>query len=313
VSKILVTPRSLTRAGGHPALDKLRQAGHEILFCTPGQQPDEAELAELLPECVGYLAGVERISEAVLEAARQLRVISRNGVGVDNVDLAAAERLGIAVCKTPGANARGVAELAIGLAFSLARAIPPSDAALKRNDWERTKGFELAGKTMGVIGCGAIGREVSCMALGVGMHVLAYDPGADAAFDPGPDFRYGSIDEVLEQADVISLHCPGSDRPLLDASALGRMKKGACIINTARPSLIDAPAVLAALDDGNLAGAALDVFEHEPPTDNPLAHHVKVIATPHIGGFTAESVDRAVDAAVENLLAELAGAPAGRS
>ncbi|MDB6148611.1 MAG: hypothetical protein JWQ44_59 [Chthoniobacter sp.] len=306
--KVLVTPRSVTRAG-HPSLDNLRDAGCEVVFCTAGKQPGEDELRALLPGCVGYLAGVEPVTARVLEVATELRVISRNGTGVDNVDLDAAKARGIAVLRAEGANARGVAELAIGLLFALARGVGPSDAALKRGAWERqAQGIELEGKTLGLAGCGRVGKLVAQMALGIDMKVLSFDPYPDSGFSPGPSFRYAPLDEVFAKADFLSLHCPpaADGRPLLDARALARMKPGAFIINTARYDVFDPGAVLAALESGHVAGVALDAFDTEPPTDQRLVQHPHVIATPHLGGFTRESIDRAMSVSVENLLAALA-------
>lgn len=305
--RILVTPRSLTR-DIHPALRRLQDAGYELVLPSPGQQPGEEELLRLLPGCVGYLAGVEEISARVLEAAPGLRVISRNGVGVDNIDLAVAQRLNIAVRKAIGANARGVAELALAHMLSLARWVPHGDKAIKAGGWERRKGMELIGKTLGLLGCGHIGRLVAKLALAFEMKVLAFDVMPDPAFAPSPDFHYASLDEVFEQADMISLHCPAlpNGRPLIDATALARMKPGVFLINTARADLIDRAALIEALRSGRVAGVAVDVFETEPPESDSLVGSDRVIATPHIGGFTGESVDRAVHVAVDNLLAELA-------
>ncbi len=307
MSKILVTPRSVTK-GGHPSLEALKEAGYGMVTCTPGAQPSEDELRALLPGCVGYLAGVERVSSTVLEAAPDLRVISRNGTGVDGIDLDAARRLGISVCRAEGANARGVAELTMGLILSLARSIPACDRAIKAGDWERRKGLELEGRTLGVVGCGQIGRIVARLGLGFGMNVIAHDPYPNPDFAPGAAFRYGSLGEIVEMADVITLHCPPADgRPVLDATALERVKKGVLVVNTARPSLVDRTALAQALDSGRVGGAALDVFETEPPGEDPLLINDRVIATPHIGGFTDESVDRAMYVAVDNLLNALKG------
>jgi phosphoglycerate dehydrogenase-like enzyme len=305
-ARILITPRSLTREV-HPALRRLQDAGYDLVFCSPGRQPDESELRRLLPGCVGYLAGVEQVSANVLENAPGLRVISRNGVGVDNIDLAAARRLGIAVCKAAGANARGVAELALAHVLALARWVPFSDQSIKAGGWERRKGVELIGKTLGIVGCGHVGRLVAKLALGFEMKVLAYDVMPDRSFAPSPDFRHAPLDEVLAKSDVISLHCPGppGGKPLIDAAALARMKKGVLLVNTARADLIDGAALAAALQSGQVAGAATDVFKSEPPKDDPLVASDRVIATPHLGGFTEESVDRAVQIGVDNLLAEL--------
>ena len=302
MTKVLVTPRSLTRSG-HPALDRLTEAGCEVVFSTPGVQPDEAELIEKLPGCAGYLAGVEKVSARVMEAAAPtLKAIARNGVGIDNIDLPAAERLGIRILPAVGANARGVAELTVALLLALARAIPFSDTHLKAADWQRSKGVELEGKTLGLVGCGRIGTQVAGMARGLGMEILAHDPFPPAETPAG--VRLTSLDEVLTAGDAVSLHCPArpDGAPLIDARVLETMKPGAFLINTARASLLDAPAVLRALDGGRLAGLAIDVFENEPPGDDPLVRHPKVIATPHVGGYTTESVDRAVGAAVDRLL-----------
>jgi D-3-phosphoglycerate dehydrogenase / 2-oxoglutarate reductase len=310
--KVLVTPRSVTH-GGHPTLGKLRAAGCEVLFCTPGQQPDQNELLRLLPGCAGYLAGVEPVSARVLEAAADLRVISRNGTGIDSIDLEAAKARGILVLRAEGANARGVAELALGQIFALARGTLAADAALKRGAWERpTRGVEVEGKTLGIAGCGRIGRIVAEMALGIGMKVVAFDPFPDTCFTPGEDFRYAPLDEVITGADFLSIHCPptAEGKPLLDAVTLARLKTGVFLLNMSRYEIFDTDSVLAALDSGQVAGLALDVFDTEPPTDQRLARHPHVIATPHIGGFTRESVDRAMTAAVDNLIGALRGAGA---
>lgn len=302
-NRILVTPRSITRAG-HPALERLEAAGYEILFCTKGKQPDEAELLQLVPDCMGWLAGVEPVNERVLESAKQLKAISRNGTGVDSIDLETARRLGIRVLRAEGANARGVAELAIGLTLALVRSIPFSDRHLKAAGWERRKGIELQGRTLGLIGCGKIGQRVAVMAIGLGMRVVAHDPYPDEAF-AGPDgFRYVSLDGVFAESDVLSLHCPppGDGRPLVDRQHIGAMKNGVYVVNTARADLLDDQAVLEALDNGKIAGVALDAYRKEPPGVDPLVQHEKVIATPHIGAFTEESVTRAVEVAVDNLL-----------
>jgi phosphoglycerate dehydrogenase-like enzyme len=306
MKKILVTPRSLTK-DGHPSFDMLNQKGFTVAFCTAGKQPDEEELIRLLPGCVGYLAGVEKVSARVLEAGKDLKVISRNGTGIDNVDLAAAERLKIRICRTEGANARGVAELTIGLLFALARHVPFHDAKMKANAWERRKGLELENRTLGLVGCGKIGEYVARMALGIGMKVAAYRRNPDLAFAPSSAFRWVSMDELLRSCDFVSLHRPGAPggEAVIDKAAVAKMKKGVFIINTARASLLDEAAVLEGLNSGHVAGAAVDVYAEEPPKNLDLVRHERVVATPHLGGFTDESVDRATTEAVQNLLKNL--------
>jgi len=305
MKRILVTPRSATRSG-HPSLQRLKDAGYEVVLSKPGSLPMEGELIELVQGCVGYLAGVEPVSSAVLEQAKGLRVISRNGTGADAIDMAAAERLGIRVLRAQGANARGVAELTLAFILALARSIPATDHSLKSGKWERHPAIELEGKTLGLVGCGKIGRLVTGFATAFGMRILAHDPQPNWE-DAPPGFRYATLSEVYRESDFLSLHCPPPPgrKALLDAAGLSSLKKGVRLINTARAGLIDADALLAALASGHVAGVGLDVFEEEPPTDRRLLEHPLVIATPHIGAFTPESVDRAMTIAVDNLLEAL--------
>ncbi len=296
--KILVTPRSLSK-NGHPLLRKLEDAGYEVLLPFPGKQPDEEELLSILPDCIGYLAGVEKISAGVLELCPDLKVISRNGVGIDNVDRAAAKKMGIDLRITPGANARGVAELAVSLMLSLVRSIPKTNESLKNGGWERFRGTEIFGRTLGIIGTGQIGRKVAAMAAGLDMEVLAYDP------FPAPGLSYAPLKEVLGKCDILTLHCPADDKPLIDEEALKLVGKGCYLVNTARSALVDREALLQALESGQIAGYAVDAFDTEPPVMNDLYRHPNVIMTAHIGGFTEESVYRATDAAVENILKTL--------
>jgi D-3-phosphoglycerate dehydrogenase / 2-oxoglutarate reductase len=309
MAKILVTPRSLTK-GGDPALELLKEAGHQLVFCTPGKAPDETELLGLVPGCAGWLAGVEKITDAVLARADCLKAISRNGTGVDSIDLAACQRRGIAVLRADGANARGVAELTIALMLSLLRSVSFGDARMKAGRWERRQGTELDGRTLGVIGTGKIGRLVTKFALGMDMLVLGFDAYPDARYAPSSNFRYVPLEELLVSSDIVTLHCPHSpgQKPLMDAAALARMKKGAVLVNTARGGLVDDAAVLAALQDGRLAGYGVDAYETEPPAPSPILAHDRVIATPHVGAFTAESVSRATRVAVDNLLGALSPA-----
>ena len=301
--RIAVTPRSLS-GSGHPVLARLVERGFEIVYPAPGKTPSEDDLLRAIPGCVGWLAGVEPISVRVLDAARDLRVISRNGTGVDNIDLKEAEARGIAVERATGANARGVAELAIGLLLAASRHIPWSHQHLSKGEWCRRIGQEVRGRTLAVIGCGAIGREVADMALGLGMDVIGYDPYPDARFTR-PGFRFAPLEEALMSADAVSFHCPPGERPILDRQTLDAIRRGVIVVNTARAELIDDAAMLAALDSGQVTTLATDVFHREPPETTALLAHERVILTPHAGGFTEESVDRATSVAVDNLLKNL--------
>jgi D-3-phosphoglycerate dehydrogenase len=304
--RILVTPRSLT-AEPHPEVERLRDLGFEIVYSTAGAMPTEQELMTLLPDCVGWLAGVEPVTPKIIAVADKLKVISRNGVGVDNLPIETLNQRGVQIMIAEGANSLGVAELTIGLIFSAMRSIPLADAGIKSGGWPRVRGMEVRGRTIGVIGCGAIGREVARMAIALGANVIAFDPARPNLDLPSASFAYAEVDEIVAQADILSLHCPlpRDGSALLTEERLAMCKHGQVVINTARSKLIDEAALLDALEDGRVGAYATDVFDEEPPTSLTLAAHPRVIATSHIGGFTTESVERATRIAADNLLAAL--------
>ena len=306
-TRILVTPRSLTEKGLDSVLElkPLRASGYQLVAAPAGRVPTEDELLDPVPGCVGWLAGVEHIGAPVLEAAKDLRVISRNGTGTDAIDLEAAERAGVRVERAAGANAQGVAELTLALALSALRHIPWSSAALRDGNWRRWQGHELQDCTIGVVGLGAIGRRVAGLFDSLGSRVLACDPFASA--EQVAPIRLVDLTELLAASDVVSLHAPPppDGRPLLDAARVAAIAHGAVLVNTARSALVDDDAVLAALDDGTLSAYAVDAFDSEPPELTALLQHERVLATPHIGGYTTGSVRLATTLAVENLLAVL--------
>ena len=308
MARILITPRSLP-SDPPPELGPLRAAGHELVFSTPGKTPDEAELLRLVPGVEGWLAGVEPVSPAVIAAADRLKVISRNGSGVDSLPLAEAEARGIQVEKALAANAAGVAELAIGLALAACRSLPEVSRGVRDGGWPRLKGREIEGATVGVVGLGAIGRRVAGVMAALGAQVLGADPFRPDLGALAGQVAYAELPEVVARADILSLHCPlpADGRPLLDAAGLATMRPGAIIVNTARAGLIDEAALAAALDEGRISAYATDVFAIEPPAPGGLAGHPRVIATSHIGGLTDASVRRATEIAVANLLAHLPG------
>jgi len=305
--RILITPRSLT-AELHPDLERLQRGGFELVFAAPGMLPGEEELLALVPGCVGWLAGVEPVTPRVVEAAQELKAVSRNGVGVDNLPLDLLASRGVKVLTADGANAMGVAELTLGLIFSALRSIPFADAGIKSGGWPRVRGAELRGRTVGIIGCGAVGREVARMVVALGANVVAFDPLRPNLDLPSERFAYASIDEILPLADILSLHCPlpRDGSILIGRERLAAVKPKLVLVNTARARLIDEEALIEALESGAVWRYATDVFEPEPPVSLRLAGHPGVIATSHIGGFTAESVDRATQIAVDNLLGALA-------
>ncbi len=252
-------------------------------------------------------------AEALQAAGSRLKVVGRAGVGVDNIDLAAARARGVVVVNAPQAATIAVAEHALGLMLALARQIPQADASMRRGEWTKAEltGSELAGKTLGLIGVGRIGAALAERAQALGMSVLGYDPLLPPEAIRGHQAEPVTLPELLAAADYLSLHVPLNDqtRGLLGAQALAAVKHGARLICTARGGLVDETALLDALDDGRLAGAALDVFEVEPPGASRLVTHPKVISTPHIAAQTAEAQARAaVDVAAE-VLAALRGEP----
>ncbi|MBN9158443.1 MULTISPECIES: phosphoglycerate dehydrogenase [unclassified Microbacterium] len=314
--RILVTPRSMTASGLDDAADlaPLRERGWELVSGPAGRLPNVEELIELVPGIDGWLCGVEQVPATVLDAADRLRVISRNGVGAENLDLDSARAHGVAVELARGANSRGVAELSVALMLSALRDIPAADRALHDGRWARSLGRELADRTVGIVGFGAIGRLVARIVLAFGANVLAYDPFAtiDMAGVDGVE-----LDDLFAECDVITLHAPprADGRPLVDATLLGSLRPQTVLVNTARSALVDPEAVLAALEDGALRAYAVDAFDQEPPVLDALLSHPRVILTPHVGGYTDASVRRATEQAVTNLITALTAdtAPAARS
>jgi D-3-phosphoglycerate dehydrogenase len=256
------------------------------------------------------------IDGAALAAADRLRVIARYGVGVDRIDLEAAHERGIVVTNTPGANAASVAELAIGFMLSLARSIPLADHGTKAGCPPPIEGVSLEGKTVGLLGLGAVGSRVAKRLREFGCAVLGYDPAIDAATAEILGVHLCSQREVVARSDFLSLHLPllPETRGMVDAAFLKHMKPGGFLINTARGELIDEAALLAALESGYLKGAALDVFSQEPPSaDHPLLALSCVIATPHIGAHTDGAINAMGWDALRSCLAVLRGEePIGR-
>jgi len=256
-----------------------------------------AELAKIVPpyDAILIRSGTQ-MNAQVIDAAKSLKVIGRGGVGVDNVDLAAATRRGVLVMNSPGGNTLSTAELAVGLMLALARNVAPADAAMKAGKWDRKSfaGTELFGKRLGVVGFGRIGREVAARCRAFGMEVQAFDPFVAPAVAEGLHVKLRTLDELLQTSDYLTLHTTLTDetRHLIGKEALAKVKSGVRIVNAARGELLDDEALLAALDAGRVAGAALDVHAQEPPADWRLAKHPKVLALPHLGASTKEAQER---------------------
>jgi D-3-phosphoglycerate dehydrogenase len=307
--RILVTPTSFGR--GDPTLKtELEAQVGEIVYNTTGRPLTSADLANLLPGCDGYVAGLDTVDRAAIFAADCRKVIARYGVGVDNVDLGAARERGITVTNGPGANSVSVAELAIGMMLSLARNITEACAATRRGEWPRLNGISLEGKRVGLLGLGAIGKQVARRLFGFDCRILAYEPFPDLAFAQQYGVELVAQDELLAQADFLSLHLPllPETANLVNEPFLARMKPGAFLINTSRGELIDEPALVDALKSGRLRGAALDAFIVEPPeAGNPLLSLPQVLLTPHTGAHTDGAIRNMGRMAVEGCLAVLRG------
>ena len=307
--KVLVTPTSFLKpenAGAKAALEKFAD---EVVYNDLGRPLQPEEILERLDGVDAYLAGLDYITADVIEKApASLKLISRYGAGVDRVDMPAATAKGIKVANTPGTNAVAVCELAFALMMSAARSIPKLNKAVRNGEWPRNQGIELKGKTLGIIGLGAIGKNLATRALAFGMTVMAYDPFLDRAFTEANGIQAGDkpedLDMVIKNANFLSLHVPlmDSTRHMINAEAIAKMPDGAIIINTARGGIIDEDAAAAALESGKLAGLCLDAFEQEPVTDSPLKKYDNVIMTPHTGAHTNEAVSGMGTMAVENII-----------
>jgi D-3-phosphoglycerate dehydrogenase / 2-oxoglutarate reductase len=307
--RILVTATSYGKNDPQMKANLEAQVG-EVVYNKTGRPLSSAQLAELLPEVDGLIAGLDVIDQNALQSTSRLKVISRYGAGLDNVDLELARQMGITVTYTPGANAIAVAELAVTLILALARQLPQAVAASRRGEWPRLIGMSLQGKTVGVIGLGAIGKQLAIRLAGFGCRIAAYDPLPDRAFAKQYGIALLPLAELLPQADFISLNLPllPETKQLVGEEFLSRIKPGAFLVNTARGDIIDEAALLRALQDGRLAGAALDVYEQEPPDPaNPLLSLPNVIPTPHIAALTDGALNAMGWMATQDCLAVLRG------
>jgi len=286
--RLLVTPTSYGRNDSR-LKSELEALVGEVAYNPTGKPLTSAEVAQLLPGVDGYIAGLDNIDAQAIKMGDRLKVIARYGVGVDNVDLNAAREKGIVVTNTPGANSVSVAELALGLILALARQIPAAVEAVHLGKWPRYPGISIEGKTIGVLGLGAIGKQLVRRLIGFDCKILAFDPYADTDFAKANHVELTTMEVLIEQSDFISLHIPllPETRGMVNDEFLNKMKKGSFLINTSRGEVVDEGALLKAIQSGHLQGAGLDAFSVEPPDpENPLLALPQVIATPHLGAQT---------------------------
>lgn len=304
---VLVTATSYGKNDPRLKTELEAQVG-KVTYNPTGKPLSAAQLAELLPGVDGWIAGLDQINGAALEKADRLKVISRYGVGVDNIDHNVTRKKGIVVTYTPGTNSVSVAELALALMLALARQIPEADKAVHKGEWPRLNGVSIEGKTVGILGLGAIGKHLALRLRGFNCRVLAYDPFYEGSFAEENGVEMTPLRDVITQADFLSLHLPllAETRKMVGKEFLATMKKGAFLINTARGELVDEDALWAAIEVGHIRGAGLDAFVDEPPDpNNKLLHLPQVICTPHLGAQTDSATSNMGWVALRDCLAVL--------
>lgn len=308
--KVLITSRSFGKISSEP-LDILKTAGFEVTM--KGKEFNQREFEDLIVQYDALIIGAHEFSEAVMERCPKLNIICKHGAGLDNIPLDKAGEMGILVCNVPGTNANAVADLAFGLMLSAARNIVLTNRWVREGRWQTAVGADVCGKTLGLMGFGAIAKHMARRSVGFGMKVMAYDPYIREL----PEEFQGYVtlctqEDVLTACDVLSLHLPLTEetRNMIAAAELGRMKRGAYVINTARGGIVNEGALYDALASGHLAGAALDVLEEEPARgDHPLLTLDNVIITPHIGMYSKEAIGAVSLICAQNVAACASGAP----
>jgi D-3-phosphoglycerate dehydrogenase / 2-oxoglutarate reductase len=276
-------------------VDIIRNEGFGLEFLPQGEKATEDLIGSYIAGKDAMIVGVEPITARVLEKADRLKVIAKHGVGVDNIDLEYARSRGIFVTNAPGTNNDAVSDLTFAALLGLARQIPATDSRVKAGEWPRVVGTELWRKTVGIIGLGQIGKGVARRAKGFDMRVLAYDVYCDHEYAAQNEITFVSMETLLEESDFVSIHIPHTKETqnLIGKTELKRMKKDAFICNLSRGGIINEVDLYEALTQGDIAGAGLDVFDQEPPgKEHPLLQLPNVIATPHMGAYTTEALER---------------------
>ncbi len=303
MDRILITTASFG-VDDSSALACLRDEGYDVVLNPHGRKLTEEEVRGLLLEVgpVGIVAGLEPLTAKVLQGAGRLRVISRCGVGMDNVDLGTARRGGITVLCTPDGPVQAVAELTVGLMLAGLRHIARVDRSIRAGKWERPMGRLLGEQTVGVVGCGRIGSAVARLLASFGSRLIGSDP----SLQEHPDITLTPLDGLLRESDVVTLHVPYDENThhMINDQSIGKMKPTALLVNTARAGIIDEQALLETIQSGRLAGACIDTFSEEPYS-GPLAGLPQVVLTSHIGSYAREARVKMESQAVQNLLAAL--------
>ncbi|CAH1692387.1 Hydroxyacid dehydrogenase [Hyphomicrobiales bacterium] len=293
------------------AWERLEAHGLRVVKTSMTISASELEQVIAAADPVGIISRGAQLSAAAIAAAPRLKVISKYGVGYDNIAIAAATARGVPVYITRGANSQSVAELAIGLMLGVARHIREQDMELRQGQWHRpNRGIELSGRTLGIVGFGAVGSRVAAIATALGMRIAVFDPYIDATLLPDGVECVDRLPLLLERTDILSLHCPltNATRGMIGAAELARLKRGAIVINTARGGIVDEHALSEALTSGFLTGAGIDTHSDEPPSKpTPLAQAPHVLLTAHCGASTRDAAERLSLAVIDNLLRGLNG------
>jgi len=299
MKKIVISTTSFGKYDMSP-IDECQKAGYAVVLNPYGRKITPDELIRLAGDAVGLIAGTENLSADVIAQLSELKVISRCGVGLDNIDLEAVRRAGIKLFNTPDAPTQAVAELTVGLMLACLRHIAEADRHIRKGKWVKPMGTLLQSKTVGVVGFGRIGRTVSSLVKAFGANVLAFDV---KTFEENAETRMVSFDELIRQSDIVTLHIPAgaSEEFLITAEVIHKMKKSSCLVNASRGGLVDEDALYDALKSGRIGAAALDTFNKEP-YPGPLINLENVVLTPHIGSYAQEARILMERQAAENLL-----------
>ncbi len=306
--KVLITSRSFGKISDEPE-KVLTEAGFDITF--KGTDFEQEEFERIIPEFDALVIGAHPFPEEVMQKCKKLQIICKHGAGLDNIPLETAKECGISVCNVPGTNSNAVADLTIGLMVALTRNIVIANNRVHRGEWKPAIGVDACYKTLGILGFGAIAKNVARRARGFGMQVLAYDPYVTQLPEEFEDYvTLCPLKEVVAQSDILSLHLPLTDetRDIISTEELASMKKGSYLINTSRGGTVNEQALYEAVKSGHLAGAALDVSEKEPmEPDNPLRTLENVIITPHMGMYSREAIGAVSSICAQNIAAKFAG------
>lgn len=306
--KILVTPRAFAKSGMEQ-IESMREQGWDVHVNETGKSYTREEFINFAKDVDGIIIGVDSADRDMMEQCPKLKAIAKYGVGVDNIDMEAAKEKGIAISRTIGSNSVSVAEHAMALTFTLAKNTYSAVADAKRGGWNKVYGFELHGKTMGIIGFGNIGKNVARMAQGMNMKVMAYDAyPIDPVYAKEHDVMISGFEQLIKESDVITVHLPlnKETKDLINHDVFAMMKPTALIINAARGGIVNEDDLYEALTNKRIAGAGFDVFSEEPPRkDHPLLALDNFILTPHTASKTKEADNNTIRMSVENMLHDL--------